>query len=226
MECRRATWSRGLRFRTLVLLLVLGLTGASISAEIETGTGSADPIAIDPSLTVSFGWTVFSELDMEDTYGGIPWLGVEVSVPMDSQWQSFVSIEYGACSGDPYYNNPDFAGPETHLRAVPVTMGFRINGSSHPRFAVFLGFGLQVAWVEEEIPALTADGAATMRSDTGWGQGLLFYMAPEWRSSGGRLGIGLEGGWGGSSVEVGKGYDEHNVDLTGVRGRLSISWRL
>ncbi|MBC8422517.1 hypothetical protein H8E07_00180 [bacterium] len=50
--------------------------------------------------------------------------------------------------------------------------------------------------------------------------GSLTPIAPEWRSRDQRRAAGLTLQWGGTSGDVGRGYDEHHVNLVGPGARI------
>ncbi|MBU0742517.1 hypothetical protein KKG45_05930 [bacterium] len=196
----------------------------------EVGGTVAAPAGIEPpvdlaslaaELSFFAGYAVFNEQDMYDTYGGMPQVGLEASVGTGEDVRFVLGIRYGAVSGDPFYDTPDFDGSgDARLRAVPVTAGLRVNASENPRFRLYWGACFEAVWMEEKVPDPDVDTAAAHRTDRGWGRGLQLSVTPEWRSHDQRRAAGLTLWWGGSSGKVGKGGQDHEVNMIGMGARL------
>jgi hypothetical protein len=231
-----AAGSSGRRARRALstFLLPLCLAAAPLTAQTdEIGVPSDGPtnsIAIHPlnfELAASYGYVVFTEDDMGDTYTGLPSFGLEASVGLSEEVRFILACRYGSTSGNPFYDTPGFTtGPDNELKVVPMLMGFRVDISEHPRFRVYFGLDFVASWIREEVPTSLGVESVVMEERSGLGLGVLMTLTPQWRSADDRYAIGVEIGAGGSSGEIGKGWDDHEVNLTGLSARLTISHRL
>ena len=170
-------------------------------------------------LSLFAGYQILTEDDMSDTYGGLPRIGCEIGMLFDRRTRFVFGAAYARATGDPYHDSATFEdGEDLELTAVPVTVGFRIDASENPRFGLHIGMALEVARVEERIPAIYADGESLEMS--GWLTGMRLSMSPEWRSADLRSALGLDFEWGGVSGEVGSNRYDHEVNLIGFGARL------
>lgn len=186
-----------------------------------------EPLDYDAELSLSAGYIVFLEQDMSDTYGGLPLTGVEASLGTNESVRFVIGLGYGSRSGDPHYDSPEFeGGNDVKLKVVPITVGMRANISRNPRFRLYWGACIEVAWMEEKVPDIDQASGASHRLDRGWGKGFKFTLSPEWRSRDQRRALGLTFTWGGSTGEVGKGYHDHEVSLWGMGARLHYTHAL
>jgi hypothetical protein len=193
----------------------------------ETLGPRLDLSSLETEVSVFAGYSIFSESDMYDTYAGLPQIGCELSVGLDEEAEFVMGIRYGGVSGDPFYDTLEFEGNnDVSLRAVPITLGFRINASKNPRFRLYWGACFEAAWMEERVPSFNPDSLDPRRTDRGWGKGLRLSLTPEWRSHDQRRALGLSFEWGGSSGEVGSGYHDHEVNMIGIGANLHYSQSL
>jgi len=180
-----------------------------------------DLSSLKTEVSLFAGYSIFSDQDMYDTYGGIPQIGCEMSVGLDEAAEFVLGIRYGGVSGDPFYDSLEFEGnDDVSLRAVPITAGFRINASKNPRFRLYWGACFEATWMEERVPSFNPNSLDPRRTDRGWGKGMRLSLTPEWRSRDQRRALGLSFEWGGSSGEVGAGYHHHEVNMIGIGARL------
>lgn len=177
------------------------------------------PVALGLELSVQAGYTAFSEKDLSDTYGGMPQIGIEASIGTDETARFLLGLRYGRVTGDPFYDTPDFDGEgSARLQAWPLTLGFKIHNDANPRYRLYWGALVEFAWTEEKIPSF--DALSDHRIERGWTKGLLFMVAPEWRSCDQRRAVGLTFLYGGSSGKIGKGYDSYEINAIGTSARL------
>ena len=74
--------------------------------------------------------------------------------------------------------------------------------------------------MEEKVPDVDEESGAPYLLARGWSKGMKLTLTPEWRSRDQRRALGLTFTWGGSSGEVGKGRDDHEVNLMGMGASL------
>jgi len=190
------------------------------------GTPDAKDTPLDLSLlglelSPHAGYAIFSEQDMYDTYIGMPQVGLEASVGIDADARFVIGIGYGSTAGDPFYDVPEFEGSDdVRLRAAPLSVGVKLNASRNPRYRLYWGMFVLATWMQEKVPALDAIHGDPYRTYDGWGMGYLTTIAPEWRSRDQRRAVGLTLQWGGSRADIGRGYDDHPVNLVGLGARI------
>ena len=241
---RESMFSAGRRAPGLLLLaglLLIQASGASAASPAgpaeELGNRgrrtTAEPVEpwetmdLGTELSLSAGYRVFFEKDMGDTYGGMPLMMLEASLGMSETTRFVLGLGYGSRRGDPYYDSPEFEGDgDIALKALPISVGLRVNISRNPRFRLYWGASVEAVWMEEDVPDIDENTGASHRVDRGWGMGFTFSLTPEWRSADLRRALGLTFTWGGGSGEVGKGYEDHEVNLTGMGASLHYTQAL
>lgn len=225
-----------LLFRSAVMLiLALGTTTVLAPATAIAGpdpevgglgTAADSPVvriwSIATELEAGLQVLVFSEDDMNDTYGGLPLLAVRLSMQTGPDVRVVLGTGYGRAGGDPYYDQADFQGDdEATLHVVPLQMGLRFNLTPEARLRLNLGFVLEMTWVRETLPAslYRQGGLERTVTQSGWTRGIGATFGPEWRLSGSAAAFGLEAVVTGNSGDIGHDPD-HQVNLSGMGARL------
>jgi hypothetical protein len=213
----------------LFCLLCLALTPSHAGAEEiggDPGPPSTDPLrlpTLSAGLSLTAGYRLFDDADMDATYGGLATFGLEGTLSVGERAWFFAGVGYGRRSGDPYHDRPDFTGGAADLRAVPVCIGLRGDFANHPRIGLIGTVGLEAAWVEESLPSGDPFFSGETDVTDGWIRGLVFAIGPEWRSTDGRLAMGLQFSIGGAEGDIGGGYSGHGVNLGGMGVRFHLT---
>jgi hypothetical protein len=213
----------------LFCLLSLTLTVPRAGADEVGGDPQAPAVEtlslprIDVGLALTLGYRVFDDQDMDQTYGGLPTVGVEASFTIAGQAVFFAGVGYGRRDGDPYYDRPDFTGGSSTLKVVPVTLGLRGDFSSNAQLGLLGVFGVEAAWVEERVPGAESWAGAADEAQDGWIRGIYFAFGPELRSADRSRAAGLLFRIGGAEGDLGGRYDSHGVNLTGMGVRFHFT---
>jgi len=166
--------------------------------------------------------TAFFDDDLDATYGLLPGGELGASWALGHFSRVLVSLGYGATTGDPYHDVPDFdAGEVARLRVVPLTVGLRLASPNEGPVHLVCGAAVQAAWFAERLPIGETDGS--LQDLDGRGLGLLFTLGPEWWLQGGRQVLSLDLALGGPSGEVHGGTHRHDVDLRSFQLRLGYA---
>lgn len=219
----------------VLLVLALGTTTALAPAPALAGPdpevgglGTAGDSTAERDWPLATGleaglqYLVFSEDDMNDTYGGLPLLAVRLSMQTGRNVRVVLGTGYGRAGGDPDDDQADFQGDdEATLHVIPFQMGLRINPTPEARLRLNLGFVLEMTWVRETLPASLYRQGGLERTVThsGWTRGIGATFGPEWRLSGSAAAFGLEAVVTGNSGDIGHDPD-HQVNLSGMGARL------
>jgi hypothetical protein len=184
--------------------------------------GLVGPAVAQTDLEVMAGAQTLGSDDFGDTYGLLPFAGIGVSWPAGSRTQVTLSARYCRSSGDLFYDVPEFQmDRQALLQSVPVMFAVRENLVPSRQTRFLGGIAMQMAWIEEKLPA----GTDLHGQDTnaGYGFGLLLTLGPEWRTRDLRRAVGLEFGLGGYGADIGSGRARHEVDLTGFQIRAYVT---
>lgn len=222
-----------------VLVLVFGLAMASpLRAQVnpEFAVAAADPSAetapaasvpkgLGAQLEFAVGAQTLGSDDLDDTYGLLPGGSVGMSWPLRNHTRFHLTAGYYTTGGDLYYDTPEFASDQrARLRAVPLTFGLRENLTPGSRTGLVGGLAIQIAWIEEELPAGT--NVTGHDVNRGYGIGILASLGPRWCSRDERRALGVELAVGGCGADIGEGRGKHEVDLTGFHLRAYWSMQL
>ncbi len=188
---------------------------ASVPAE------EVSPVSLDPLVEILGGVQTFMDEDLADTYSVLPSIGAGMSWRLGASSRVRVTAAYAQADGDPYYATPEFDGPSSRVRVVPVTVG--VSTDLNPRGSLHLDVGcaFQTAWMEEHVPL--ADGFAYA---SGVLFGLDFTGGHRWSLDRGRKSVSLELGWGGTGGRVRAHGDHYDADLRGFHARIVYAFRL
>jgi hypothetical protein len=231
-----------LRFPTalLILLIIPGFPGDGHPAlaqedpipEIGGSPGESedDPDALadlnilDTHLDLSFQYARFTGEDMRNTYQELPMVTVGFSFQAARTSRLFLSLGYGENTGDPFYDTPGIsAEDQVTVRYVPLQIGMKFDLARSTRIHVYAGVALEIAWMEETIPLRDESGAVSDVSSSGINSGYQVTFGPEFVLGQGGQALGLEVGWGGSKGSISTAGHQHNIDMTGYRGRLYLA---
>jgi hypothetical protein len=213
------------RMALIILILCCPLCGwtADIGASGQD-TRIGHPI---PELSLLLGWNQFTTDDIDDTYGGLLSCGLRFCWTTSDRSEFFLAAQYGAVSGDPYYDVPTFEGFEAaHLRALPLQMGVRWNTTEQTRIRVYFGLAIEAVWAEEETPAISESRRDNMQADSGWVYGFRISLGPEWRSRDENRAVGLEIGYDECGGDIGKGRHRHDLNLSAFGARAYYAIQL
>lgn len=200
--------------------------GTSPSTE-EDAAVFADLEILDSRLDISAQYTHLTGDDMQDTYGGIPMVSAGLSFQTTRTTRFFVSLGYGESEGNPYSQTPGISTADRiQVRYLPLLLGVKVNLARSTRIHVYLGAGLEIAWMEETIPVLDGSGIILDQASSDINSGYQVTFGPLFMLGHGDQALGLEVGWGGSKGSVASSNHKHDLDLTGLRGRLYFALAL
>lgn len=187
----------------------------------------ADLNILNTHLDLGFQYARFTGEDMGDTYQELPMVTAGVSFQAARTSRFFLSLGYGENTGDPFYDTPGMSGEDqVSVRYVPLQFGMKFDLARSTRIHVYAGLGLEIAWMEETIPLRDENGDITDVSSSGINSGYQITFGPEFVLGQGGQALGLEVGWGGSKGSISAAGHEHNIDMTGYRGRLYLALAL
>lgn len=216
----------------LLLLLTLGAAGRpgwgqTTDPEIGGKAAGGSPAALttlDAEWDFSLTTVDFSDRDLEATYGSLTGAAIGASFLVAPQVRTFLSVGYGKKSGDPYYGLPGFAGgPEITLKTVPFLLGLKCDLARSTRIRVQAGCALMLAYVREGgVPFLDTNGHLNDAPVDNLLTGYRASFAPEWLLGDRLRAVGLEVGYGGVKGTLSNDSQSHDIDLTGLSGRLYL----
>lgn len=190
-----------------------------------SATGEDEPFpdlkSANPVLDVSALYTRFTGDGMNSEYGGLPAVSAGLTFQFSRYSYFWMSLGYGASRGNSLAGITGFSGPDDlTVRAVPFQLGLKFDGAHSERVRFYLGAALEFAWMQETLPALAAGGHVEDRTASEINTGFALVCGPEFLLGDGDRAFGLEIGWGGAKGSVRGDDSSHDVDLTGVRGRI------
>lgn len=187
----------------------------------------ADLNNLDTHLDLAFQYARFTGEDMSNTYQDLPMVTAGVSFQATRNSRLFLSLGYGENTGDPFYDTPGMATEDlVSVRYVPLQVGMKIDLARSTRIHVYTGFALEIAWMEETVPLRDENGDVADVSSSGVNSGYQLTFGPEFVLGQGGQALGLEVGWGGSKGSISSAGHEHDIDMTGYRGRLYLALAL
>jgi len=191
----------------------------------DTSAGEAFPELEDLEAQIDLGvrYTGFTGEDMRRTYGGIPVAALGATVRLSRVARMFTSVGYGRATGDPFYDLPSGGPDRATVTTVPFTLGLKADLAHSRRIRFYAGIAFEVAWMREEVPVLDSGGRLLTGGASGTSTGVVLGMGPEFVLGDGGRALGAEIGWGGAKGDVTATGHVHQVDLTGIRGRVYLA---
>jgi hypothetical protein len=180
----------------------------------------------EPRLEAGFGWLSPADDDVDGIYGSLPLAQLRYSARAGLRTRLFIGAGYGRRHGDPYYDQPTFAGPDAALlEVVAFQTGVRVNALPPGPFGLWLGSLLELTDVSETLPRERYDAGEGPTTANGLTVGVGLTLGPQWTPERGRWGLGGEFAVVGNSGDLGRSPALRG-NLTGWRGSLYLTWRL
>jgi len=172
-------------------------------------------------LDFGLGYNILTGEGIKDTYVGLTQVGVGISFLVTHQIRTYFRLDYAFASADPYEDVPGFdIAEETTLKCVPMTFGMKFNMSQNQKLRLYIGMGLQVAWLQEEIIDISYDGNVNIKEASGFDFGYVGTFGPELVLGKNKNLLGLEFGIGGTRGDVSYDSFSYHIDTTGFKTRL------
>ena len=182
---------------------------------------------LEAQLGLGVRYTWFTSEDMQEVYGGIPVVELGFTARISRYSYLFTSLGYGWANGDPFDGALDLADEDmAGIRTIPFQMGLKVDLSRNSRLHVYAGFAFEIAWMEEELPTLDDQSRLTTEPASGTNTGYALTFGPEFLLGEKGNVLGLELGWGGAKGAVSTEDHSHDLDLTGLRGRVYFALAL
>lgn len=176
--------------------------------------------SLETKIDLGLRYTRFTGDDMRMVYGGIPVVTAGATVRVSRFVYLFSSLGYGRSKGDPYDGRLDTGGEDVaKIRTVPFQMGLKVDFARSNRLAVYGGFAVEIAWMEEELPTIQRTGDLQKDPVSGTNTGYSVTFGPEFALGDGGNVLGCEIGWGGAKGAVSTEGLTYHLDMTGIRGR-------
>jgi hypothetical protein len=201
--------------------------GGSPGESADDPNAFADLTILNTHLDLAFQYARFTGEDMRRTYGVLPMVTAGLSFQVARASRLFLSLGYGENSGNPFYDNPGLiAEDQVSVRYVPLQIGMKFDLAKSTRIHVYAGLGLELAWMEETVPLRDQNGDIADVSSSGVNSGYQVTFGPEFVLGQGGQALGMELGWGGSKGSISSPGHEHEIDMTGYRGRVYLALEL
>jgi len=198
------------------------------SPATDDDTAAFDDLEIlDSRFDISAQYNYFTGEDMQDTYGGMPLVCGGFSFQTTRTTRFFVSLGYGEAEGNPFNEIPGISTADRiQVRYLPLLLGMKADLARSTRIQVFLGAAVEVAWMEETVPVVDGSGKILNQASSDINTGYQVTFGPQFMLGQGGQALGMEIGWGGSKGDVASADHKHDLDMTGLRGRLYVALAL
>lgn len=182
---------------------------------------------LEGQLALGVRYTWFTGEDMREVYGGMPVVELGFTARISRYSYFFTSVGYGRATGDFFDGTLDLDDDDmARIQTVPFQLGLKVDFARNSSLHVYGGFAVEIAWMEEEIPTLDYQSRLTTEPASGTNTGYALTFGPEFILGEKGNALGFEVGWGGAKGPVSTSGHSHDLDLTGLRGRVYFALAL